>query len=73
MLQTEIGINLLQSSVFILKILELSDVGGIHPSVFSLSVLVGGIRDAIIPAELLDLTASLCLFQDPYDLCLCIA
>ena len=73
MLQTEVGIHLLQSSVFILKLLELSDVGGIHPSVFSLPVVVGGIRDAILPADLLDLTASLYLFQDPYDLCLCIA
>ncbi len=43
MLQTEIGLHLLQSVVFILKLLELSNVGGIHPAVFCLPVVLGGI------------------------------
>ena len=68
MLQTQIGKHLLQSAVFILKLFELSDIGGFHAAVFSLPVAVGSIRNSILPAHLFDLTTSLYLFQNLDDL-----
>ncbi len=53
-LEALLGIHLLESTVFVLQLLEASHEGGIHPSEFGAPLVEGGGADAMLTAELRD-------------------
>ncbi len=68
MVQAQLGVHLLQTTVFLFKLLEPLHIRGFHTAVFGLPVVIGRIGDAVLPTNLLDQSAAFNLFQDLDDL-----
>lgn len=53
-LKAQVGKHLFETSVLVLKILDLFDIRSLHSAVSGLPVVVGGFRDTGLPADILN-------------------
>lgn len=67
-LQRHVGKQALELGVLGFQLLDPFQVGGFHAAVFGLPLVVGGVRDAVLPANFLDRPTSVSFLQNRNDL-----
>jgi len=67
-LQREIGIHPLEATIFVFRLPQPLQVGGLQPAVLGLSLVVGGGADPVVSPDLVDGAAGIGLLEDGHNL-----